>query len=142
MTQTPRSGRHRRVRHFYAGRAALMSALGVAAVTGWTLGSADSAPSDSAPQARTAAAEAPIEIQRTGQVVTVSEDALTTVSPEGHTTTFRLPPDTNRVTGGFEPSQNVVVVGVVRNGVPVATAVAERGAVGPDGPPMDYGLPT
>ena len=119
-----------------------MSALGVAAVTGWTLGSADSAPSDSAPQARTAAAEAPIEIQRTGQVVTVSEDALTTVSPEGHTTTFRLTPDTNRITGGFEPSQNVVVVGVVRNGVPVATAVAERAAVGPDGPPMDYGLPT
>ena len=90
-----------------------MSALGVAAVTGWTLGSVDSAPSDSAPQARTAAAEAPIEIQRTGQVVAVSENALTTVTPEGHTTTFRLTPDTNRITGGFEPSETVVVVGVV-----------------------------
>lgn len=142
MTQSPRSGRHRRVRRFYAGRAALLPALGTAAVAGWTLGAPDSAPSSSTPEARNAAAEAPVEIQRTGQVVAVSDDSLTTVTPDGHTTTFRLTPTTNRITGGFEPSQHVVVLGVVHNGVPVATAIAEQDAVGPDGPPMDYQLPT
>lgn len=119
----------------------MLSALGAAAVTGWTLGSADSEPSSVSPHTRIAAAEAPVEIQRVGQVVAVSEDWLTTVTPDGRTTTFRMTPDTHRVTGGFRPSQDVVVLGVVHDGVPVATAVAEQGAVGPDGPPMDYGLP-
>lgn len=142
MAQTPRTGRHRRVRRFYAGRAALLSALGAAAVTGWTLGAADTPPRAASPQTSKVAAETSAEIQRTGRVVAVSDDSLTTVTPHGQMTTFRLTPDTNRVTGSFEPRQSVVVLGVVRDGVPVATVIAEQSAVGARGAPMDYGLPT
>lgn len=72
----------------------------------------------------------------------MSGDSLTTVTPDGRTTTFRITPQTHHITGSFAPSQRVVVLGVVRDGVPVATAIADQSAVGPHGPPMDYGLPT
>ena len=122
-----------------------MSALGAAAVAGWTLGSADapqSPPRTASPQTSNAAAAAPVEIQRAGQVVSVSDDSLTTVTPDGRTTTFRITGETHHITGSFAPSQQVIVLGVVRNGVPVATAIADQSAAGPHGPPMDYGLPT
>ena len=37
--------------------------------------------------------------------------------------------------------QHVVVVGVVRDGAPVATAIADGGAAAGEGRPMDYQLP-
>ncbi|MDY6998419.1 MAG: hypothetical protein SW019_17600 [Actinomycetota bacterium] len=145
MNQTHRRGRHRRVRPLDAGRTALLSALGAAAVAGWTLGSVDadrsSPPRPASPQTTNVAAEAPAPIEHEGRVVAVSDDSLTTVTPDGEATTFRITPQTHRITGSFAPSQDVVVIGVIQDGIPVATAIADPRAVGPDGPPMDYGLP-
>lgn len=145
MTQTHHSGRHRRARRPFAGRSALLSALGAAAVAGWTLGSVEGEPSSprtASPETSNAAAETAVPIQHQGRVVSVSADSLTTVTPDGQATTFRITPQTNRVTGSFAPSQDVVVVGEIRDGVPVATAIADQRATGGDGPPMDYGLPS
>ncbi len=81
------------------------------------------------------------QIQRSGEVIAVTENTLTTATPDGTTTTFRLTPETAKITPPALKG-NVVVLGVVHDGVPVATAVADQRAVGPNGPPMDYGLPT
>lgn len=88
------------------------------------------------------------QFQRSGQVVSVSHDSLTTVTGN-ETTTFRITPQTARITmpgaaepASFHPHQHVLVLGVVHDGVPVATAIADERAVGPDGPPLDYQLPT
>jgi len=40
----------------------------------------------------------------------------------------------------FTVNDQVMVVGTRQNGAVVATAVADKAAVGPQGAPMDYGL--
>ncbi|MGE2836242.1 hypothetical protein [Mycobacterium sp. SMC-4] len=92
----------------------------------------------------------PREFQSSGQVISVSGDTMTTAAG-GETTTFRITPQTTQITlpgvsapyaaTSFAPKQSVVVLGVVHDGVPVATAIADERAVGPNGPPMDYQLP-
>jgi hypothetical protein len=92
----------------------------------------------------------PQQIQRTGQVIAASKDSLTTSTPGGETTTFRITADTTQISApgtgtpdartAFPLKRNVVVLGVIHDGVAVATAIADA-AVGPHGPPMDYGLP-
>jgi hypothetical protein len=72
---------------------------------------------------------------------------LTTTAADGRVTTFRITPDTAAITQpgtstpfgptSFAPTQNVVVVGIVRDGVPVATAIADPAAAGPAGAPID-----
>ncbi|TRW89023.1 hypothetical protein FK535_01790 [Mycolicibacterium sp. 018/SC-01/001] len=89
-------------------------------------------------------ADAPQDIRRAGVVTAVSASSLTTVDANGQTTTFAITPETTQLhpgSAGFEPTQNVIVVGVVRDGVPVATVIAERGATDLAGQPMDYHLP-
>ncbi|PRC45437.1 hypothetical protein C6A85_95160 [Mycobacterium sp. ITM-2017-0098] len=113
--------------------------MGVAGAAGWVI-TANAAEPPPAP-APALPATAPEEIQRTGQVIAASKDTLTTSTPDGQTTTFRITADTTQI-GAPGLKKNVVVLGVVHDGVAVATAIADRGAVGPDGPPMDYGLPT
>ena len=91
------------------------------------------------------------DIQRAGRVTAVSATSLTTTAADGLVTTFRITPDTAAITQpgrstpfaatSFAPAQHVVVVGVVRDGVPVATAIADPAAAGPAGPPMDHRLP-
>ncbi len=85
------------------------------------------------------------DFRRAGQVTAVSPTSLTTADAAGRTTTFSITPDTAQIHGpgatAFRPAQDVVVVGVVRNGAPVATAIADRGAASGDGQPMDYQLP-
>lgn len=93
---------------------------------------------------------APREFQRSGEVLAVSNDTMTTAAA-GETTTFRITPQTTQITmpgapapyaaTSFAPKQSVVVLGVVHDGVAVATAIADERAVGPAGPPMDYQLP-
>lgn len=145
------------------GRLAVAAAMVSAGFAGWlaaTLPDQAAAPAQiavaPAPAAAPVAAELPAvadptasprEFQRSGQIVAVSHDSLTTVTGN-ETTTFRITPQTARITmpgaaapASFAPRQHVVVLGVVHDGVPVATAVADERAVGPAGPPLDYQLP-
>lgn len=158
MTTTHGSGRHRLSRRpaRLAHPLTTVSMMGVAGVAGWLWASAVVAPHpEAAPQQpfpAASAAQTQQEIQRVGQVIAASQDSLTTSTPDGQTTTFRITPDTAQVrppgTVGpyahtsFPLKRNVVVLGIVHDGVPVATAIADQAAVGPDGPPMDYALPT
>lgn len=92
-----------------------------------------------------ASAPAAANVQRSGWVTAVSPTSLTTADAAGQTTTFAITPDTTQIYGpgttAFRPSQHVMVVGVVRDGVQVATAIADRDATGGGGQPMDYHLP-
>jgi hypothetical protein len=91
-------------------------------------------------------------IERAGQVTAVSAESLTTRGADGQVTTFTITPDTTHVShpgaavpfaaGAVAPAQNVVVVGQIEHGVPVATVIADPAAASPSGPPMDYQLPT
>jgi len=116
------------------------------------------------PTAQTAPAQtAPVQdIQRAGQVAAVTQNSLTTRGPDGQVTTFAITPDTTHIAragapttfaaGAVAPTQNVVVMGVVDHGVPVATLVADPAVVTDPaagsttmvaaGPPMDFHLPT
>lgn len=116
--------------------------MGMAGAAGWVItANAAETPPAPAPALPAATAASPEEIQRTGQVIAASEDTLTTSTPDGQTTTFRITADTTQI-GAPGLKKNVVVLGVVHDGVAVATAIADQAAAGPDGPPMDYGLPT
>lgn len=128
--------------------------IAAAGVTGWLLAVMDDGgPRTMTVEAPPVTASAPAEaIQRAGLVTAVSATSLTTTAADGQITTFRITPDTTAITApgtstpyaatSFAPSQNVVVVGVVHDGVPVATAIADPAATGPAGAPMDYQLPT
>ena len=84
-------------------------------------------------------------VQLVGQVVAVSPESITTRSSDGTTTTFQITPattqfnsdgGTNSATGTpFTINETVSVMGVLKNGTPVATALADQSAGG--GPPMD-----
>jgi thiamine biosynthesis lipoprotein ApbE len=119
--------------------------LGAAGAAGWLLtmqivGPAPAQPT-ATPQPSVAEAPAREQIHREGQVIAASGDSFTTSTPDGQTTTFRITPQTAQIALPAV-KRHVVVVGVVHDGVAVATAIADQTAVGPDGPPMDYGLPT
>ncbi|CAN3131568.1 hypothetical protein ACNUDN_27040 [Mycobacterium sp. smrl_JER01] len=170
MTSTQHSGRHRSPDRGATLRRRLttVSLMGAAGTAGWLWTSttlqqpAETAPAETAP-AQTAPAHAEPtqpavalpahrEIQRYGQVIAATRDSVTTSTPGGQTTTFRVTPDTARigesqstqtaVPASFPLKSHVVVLGVIHDGVAVATAIADQAAVGPDGPPMDYHLPT
>ncbi|KGI71237.1 hypothetical protein EU78_26615 [Mycolicibacterium rufum] len=149
------AGRHRLPdRSAHAGpRWGAASMVAAAGVTGWLLAVMDDdGPRTVTVQTPPAAVSAPAEaIQRAGLVTAVSATSLTTTASDGQVTTFRITPDTAAITRpgastpyaatSFAPSQHVLVVGVVHDGVPVATAIADPAATGPAGAPMDYDLP-
>ncbi|AFM19822.1 hypothetical protein Mycch_5136 [Mycolicibacterium chubuense NBB4] len=156
---TTHAGRHRLPgRVAPTGRGLVtVSMFAAAAAAGWALAVSGGAPHTASVQPHSAAASAPApavqQIQRQGQVVAVSRDSLTTASADGQVMTFRITSDTTQITGpgtvatpyaatSFAPRQNVVVVGVVRDGTPVATAIADQHVTAGRGAPMDYGLPT
>ncbi|WP_236695538.1 hypothetical protein [Mycolicibacterium chubuense] len=155
MTTTQLAGRHRLVRRPVpaAPRWGMASMIAAAGAAGWLLALIDDdGPRTATVQTPPAAAAPPVQdIQRAGQVTAVSAHSLTTTAADGRVTTFRITPDTAAITQpgtstpfgptSFAPTQNVVVVGVVRDGVPVATAIADPAAAGPAGAPMDYQLP-
>lgn len=97
------------------------------------------------PGAPQAASSAPVT--QNGTVIAVTADSVTTRSDDGLIQTYRLTPDTHAVTAdrrqpagpaAFAVDDRVSVFATVQAGQPVATAVADQAAVGPDGPPMDY----
>jgi hypothetical protein len=97
----------------------------------------------SAPQASSSA-----PVTQHGTVIAVTADSVTTRGDNGAIQTYRLTPDTTAVTvdrqqaanpaGSFAVDDRVAVFATYQAGQPVATAVADQAAVGPDGPPMDY----
>ncbi|UXA17968.1 hypothetical protein [Mycobacterium sp. SMC-4] len=162
MPSAQLTGRHRRSGGsvWTRPRLALTASMVAAGFAGWLGATVTAAPSAAPPvhggsgasvtpvsMAMSHAPEAsvaPREFERSGQIVSVSSDALTTAA-DGQLSTFRITPQTARITmpgaDVFTPAQNVVVLGIVHEGVAFATAIADRRAVGPDGPPMDYQLP-
>lgn len=92
------------------------------------------------PEPSTAATQpAPQPVTQQGTVIAVTPESLTAKTADGATQTYAITPDTNAITP-FTVNDVVTVVGTRQGGAVVATAVAEQSAVGPQGPPMDYGL--
>ncbi len=84
-----------------------------------------------------------------GRLIAVTPESLTTQSADGSTSTYAKTPNTTAITetgqsaspaASFTVNDEVMVVGTRQNGAVVATAVADKSAVGPQGAPMDYGL--
>jgi hypothetical protein len=84
-----------------------------------------------------------------GRLIAVTPESLTTQSADGSTQTYSITPDTTAITGtghgvspaaSFTVDDEVMVVATRQGGAVVATAVADKSAVGPQGRPMDYGL--
>jgi hypothetical protein len=85
-----------------------------------------------------------------GRLIAVTPNSLTAQSADGLTQTYAITPNTTAITvsGGqtasaaavFAINDEVTVVGTREGGAVVATAVADKSAVGPAGRPMDFGL--
>ena len=107
------------------------------------------------PEASTAATSTPAAAQpqqpltEQGRLIAVTPESLTTQSADGSINTYAVTPSTTAITGtgqsaspaaSFAVNDEVMVVGTRQGGTVVATAVADKSAVGPQGRPMDYGL--
>jgi hypothetical protein len=101
-------------------------------------------------QAREAAHAAPAvqqPVSQEGKLVAVSPTSVTAQSVDGFARTYVINSETNAITergsliGGagttFEVNDEVSIVGVVRDGTAVATAVADKQVSNLNGPPMD-----
>ncbi|OKH67594.1 hypothetical protein EB72_03310 [Mycobacterium sp. SWH-M1] len=149
MATTHLPGRHRlSTAPAHAGpRWGLVSMIVAAGMGGWLLAVAgpDGARAMTVTTPPPAAVPAVQDIQRAGWVTAVSPTSLTTTDAAGQVTTFSITSETAQIHGpgstAFKPAQHVVVVGVVRDGTPVATAIADGGAAAGEGRPMDYQLP-
>jgi hypothetical protein len=83
-------------------------------------------------------------VQTVGQVVAISPESITTRNTDGTTTTFAITPATTQINSDgpaagapFSIDETVTVLGVVSNGTPVATALAEQAAADGTAAPMD-----
>ncbi len=94
-----------------------------------------------------AAQQQPLSQQ--GRLIAVTPHSLTTQGADGSLRTFGITPNTTAITGSgqsgsptssFDVNDEVVVVGTRQGDTVVATAVADKEAVGPQGRPMDFGL--
>lgn len=89
----------------------------------------------------------PKPVEQDGTVVAVSPDSLTARSADGSARTYLLTPQTTSVTGQgggsgtaalpFAVNDQVSIVGEMRDGTAVATAVAAHDVSNLNGPPMD-----
>ena len=105
-------------------------------------------PSVTADQAPPPAAQ---PVLQEGTVVAVTADSVTARSANGYTQTYRVTPNTTVITRSgsqsvavpshFAVNDQIAIVGTIRGGSALATAVAEREATRGDGPPMDFGAP-
>lgn len=130
--------------------AASVALGGVGAAVGVHLlgGDSPTASTDSDVTMRVAQQE-PRSFSQQGTIVAINAESLTTRSPgDASVQTYRITPDTTAITteGGqsasldslFAVHDTVAIVGTVRNGTIVATAVADLDAANLAGPPMDF----
>lgn len=120
----------------------------VAAVVART---ADTAPAAAAPQHVAAASVPDQPISQEGRLVSVTPTSVTAQGADGIPRTYLVDGQTNAITPtgsqvgaagtAFAVNDEVEIVGVVRGGTAIATAVAHRDAGQLAGPPMDYALP-
>ena len=97
--------------------------------------------------ARVTAAAPQQPVSQEGRLVAVTPTSVTAESMDGFARTYVITPETNAITaagsavGGaatsFAVDDEVSIVGVVRNGKAVATAVAHKQVSNLNGPPMD-----
>ncbi|MCV7419382.1 hypothetical protein H7K45_02410 [Mycobacterium yunnanensis] len=86
-------------------------------------------------------------VSQVGRLVAVTPSSVTAKSDDGFARTYLITPETNAITatgsavGGaasaFAVNDEVSIVGVVRGGTAVATAVAHQQVSDLNGPPMD-----
>lgn len=86
-------------------------------------------------------------IAQEGRIVAVSPTSVTAQSVDGFARTYLIDSQTNAITTqgslvgqaatAFSVNDEVAIVGIVRDGTAVATAVAEKQVSNLDGPPMD-----
>lgn len=105
----------------------------------------DDATAQRSPAAAPPAVQQPISQE--GRIVAVSPTSVTAESVDGFARTYVIDSQTNAITmqgslvGGaataFAINDEVAIVGIVRDGTAVATAVAEKQVSNLDGPPMD-----
>ena len=87
-------------------------------------------------------------VRQEGTVIAVSADSVTARSANGYTQTYLVTPNTTLITnGGSQPAtaaphfainDRVDIVGTIRGGTALATAVADRDMGHGNGSPMDY----
>jgi hypothetical protein len=123
---------------FVVAFAAIMAAIAVHAV--------DASPT-AVREAPAPAPASPQPLRQQGRLVAVSPTSVTAESVDGFARTYLIDAETNAITeagstiGGaattFKVDDVVSIVGVLRNGTAVATAVADQRVSNLDGPPMD-----
>jgi hypothetical protein len=94
------------------------------------------------------AAPSPQLVRQHGTVIAVSANSVTARSADGYTQTYLFTPNTAVITGigsrtapapsSFAVNDHVDIVGTVRGGTVLATAVADRDAGREGGAPMDF----
>lgn len=107
---------------------------------------------NTAPEKRTVAgtlepAPASQPVRQQGTIIAVSAGSVTARSANGYTQTYLVTPNTAlitrsgsqhaTVTSHFAINDRVDIVGTIRNGTAMATAVADRDMTDGAGPPMD-----
>ncbi|OBG31250.1 hypothetical protein [Mycobacterium sp. E3198] len=85
-------------------------------------------------------------VRQEGTVIAVSADSVTARSADGYTQTYLVTPNTAFITNGgrsasaasyFAINDHVSIIGTIRNGTALATAVADRDVANGSGSPMD-----
>jgi hypothetical protein len=115
---------------------------------------ADPVPTAAAPMQQIQHAAVPhVEqpISQEGRLIDVTPTSVTAQGNDGVARTYVVNADTNAITvagsrvgdtvGAFTVNDEVAIVGVVRDGTAVATAVAHRDVTALNGPPMDAVTP-
>lgn len=86
-------------------------------------------------------------VRQEGTVIAVSADSVTARSADGYTQTYLVTPNTAFITNGarsaaaaahFAVNDHVDIIGTIRNGRALATAVADRDVTNGNGSPMDH----
>ncbi|WP_156721121.1 hypothetical protein [Mycobacterium sp. Root135] len=119
----------------------------VAIVAALAVHMVDPAPTAVQQGARVTAAAPHQPVSQEGRLVAVTPTSVTAESMDGFARTYVITPETNAITaagsavGGaatsFAVDDEVTIVGVVRDGKAVATAVAHKQVSNLNGPPMD-----
>jgi hypothetical protein len=87
-------------------------------------------------------------VRQKGTIIAVTADSVTARSANGYTQTYLVTPNTALITKGgsqhvtatshFTIHDRVDIIGTIRNGKVLATAVADRDVTNGNGRPMDY----